>query len=286
MDAKPQIEYEKFSHESMYTTFEILINAPDKEYASQAARAAFVLLDKLNGNLSRFIESSDVSRINSAKAGQPVVVSLETYECLKSALRINRQTSGAFDITAGAVKDMFKDGKSPSQGELAAIIKRVGMDKLQFDDENDIVIKKADGVLIDLGGIAKGYAIDKMAEVLVEWDIERALIHGGSSSVRALKGPADRQGWPISISDPADRTNILKDLSLENLSLSSSSLEYGKHIIDPGTLKPVSHRSNVWVLTADAAAGDALATAMMVMSDERLEKFTAEHPEVTVVVTR
>jgi thiamine biosynthesis lipoprotein len=205
---------------------------------------------------------------------------------LKTALRVNQQTSSAFDITAGSIKDLYKGGKSPSMTQLTSIIKRIGMDKLEFDDKNDIVIKKADGVSIDLGGIAKGYAIDMMAEVLIEWDIERALIHGGSSSVRALKGPADGQGWPLSISDPKDHTKILKDLSLENQSLSSSGFEHGKHIIDPRTLRPVSHRSNIWVLTADAATGDAVATAMMVMSNDKLDKFIADHPEVKIVATR
>ena len=286
MDEQAKIEYDKFSHEAMYTTFEILISASDKKYASQAARAAFDEADKLNAVLSRFIENSDVSRINSAKAGQAVAVSPETIECLNGALCVNKETSGAFDITVGAVKDMFKDGKSPSQTELAAITKRVGMDKLQFNEEDFTVTKKEDGVSIDLGGIAKGYAVDKMAAVLVEWGIERALIHGGSSSVRALKGPADGQGWPVTISDPKNHTKILEELSLENQSFSSSGLAQGRHIIDPRTLKPVSHRSNVWVLTGDAMTGDAMATAMMVFSDDQLEKFTAAHPEVRVILSR
>ena len=124
-----------------------------------------------------------------------------------------------------------------------------------------------------------------MSAILAEWDIERAFIHGGSSSVRALKGPANTQGWPVTISDPKDHTKILKELSLEGQSLSSSGLEQGRHIIDPRTLKPVSHRSNVWVLTDDAMTGDAVATAMMVFSDDQLEKFTAEHPEVRVILS-
>lgn len=282
MDDHVEIEYEKFSHEVMYTTFEILINAGDKKYAGQAARAAFVAADKLEGKLSRFIENSDVSRISGAKAGQAVMVSVETFECLKAALRVNQETGGAFDVTVGALKDLFKDGKSASQTELASIIKRVGMDKLEFNEKDFSVTKNADGVSVDLGGIAKGHAVDKMAEVLIEWGIERALIHGGSSSVRALKGPSDGQGWPVSISDPKDHTKILKELWLEDQSLNSSGLEQGKHIIDPRVLRPVSHRSNVWVLTRDATSGDAISTALMVMSDEQLEKFTAEHPEVKV----
>ena len=284
MDDKSEIEYEKFSHETMYTTLEILIAGEDKASAEQAARAAFDLADKLNGKLSRFIENSDVSRINAAKSGESVVVSSETFECLKAALNIHQLTGGLFDITAGSLKDLWAGGKTPSQSQLVNARSRIGMDKLLLDEANFTVTKKADGVMIDLGGIAKGYAVDKIAELLGQWGVERALIHGGSSSVRALKGPSPDRRWLVGVNGQDEHSKDITELELEDISLSSSSLIEGRHIIDPVSLKPVAHRYGGSVLTVDATTGDALATAIIIMSDEQLEKFRSEHPDIKIIL--
>ena len=104
----------RFSHEAMATTFEILIVHEDEKYAGQAAMAAFGEVDRLEGELSRFIEHSDVSRINNLPAGEPLLLGLETFECLKISARVYAETDGAFDITIGSLFQCWRnDDETP-----------------------------------------------------------------------------------------------------------------------------------------------------------------------------
>ena len=100
---------------------------------------------------------------------------------------------------------------------------------------------------IDLGGIGKGYAVDLMAEVLEEWGLRRALVHGGFSSVLALEAPEGREGWPLTLSDPAAPSRVLARLSVRQTALGASGLRKGDHIVEPRTGEPVRGRRAAWV---------------------------------------
>jgi thiamine biosynthesis lipoprotein len=149
-----------------------------------------------------------------------------------------------------------------------------------------VVHSTKDGVRVDLGGIGKGYAVDLMAELLEEWGIERALIHGGFSSVLALDAAAERDGWPLTLSDPAAPARVLAHLSVRQTALGASGVRKGDHIVDPRTGTPVRGRLAAWVTLARPArsgapaeegpriaAGavtDALTTAFMLLSPEEI----------------
>jgi FAD:protein FMN transferase len=255
----------RFSHEAMATVFEVYAVHSDQRYAAQAAQAAFELVDHLERDLSRFLPNSDIARINHLLPGETTRVSPSTLECLAIARHVFDLTGGAFDVSIGT-----------------------GLPSLELGD--DFLVRATnEGVQVDLGGIGKGYAVDRMAEVLEEWGLDLALVHGGFSSVLALEPPPDRDGWPLTLSDPRTPSRVLTRLSVRQTALGASGLRKGDHIVDPRTGQPATGRLAAWVAVprpevaragapaegaprvAAAAVTDALTTAFMLLSPEEIE---------------
>lgn len=274
----------RFSHRAMATTFEVMVQHEDRTYAQQAANAAFGEVDRIEGALSRYLETSDVTQINHLPAGTPVHVTLDTFECLRISAEMHSQTGGAFDVTVGFLVDCWRDEdkkpRIPSAEELQFARDHTGTDLILLDEPSCAVALLASPMRIDLGGVGKGYAVDRMAEMLREWSVDRALIHGGFSSVLALDAPAGMKGWPVTLSHPKDRRRTLARLPLSHLSVSGSGLEKGRHIIDPRTGQPAESKLATWSITSDAARADALSTAFMVMTAEEVAEFCREHAGV------
>ena len=278
----------RFSHEAMATTYEVFILNEDGHYAHQAAQAAFDRLDQLEQDLSRYVENSDISRINNLAAGQSLRIGQDTFECLQLSQRINAETNGAFDITVGSLMSCWlnpdKTLRAPSKEELDLARQRTGMDLLQLDESLYTVELLRDGVQIDLGGIGKGYAIDKITELLRDWTIDVALIHGGYSTALGIGTPKGKQGWPVTLSNPHTRKQTLAGLYLQDQALSGSGLQKGRHIIDPRRQKPVEGSSAAWACARDAATADALSTAFMVMSPDEVTQYCSRHKDVLVMI--
>lgn len=278
----------RFSHEAMATTFEVFILHEDGHYAQQAAQAAFDRLDQLEQELSRFIENSDISRINNLAAGQSLRIGLDTFECLQLSRRIHIETNGAFDITVGFLLSCWlnpdKTLRVPSKEELNLARRRTGMGLLKLDESQYTVELLRDSIQIDLGGIGKGYAIDKMAELLRDWSIDVALIHGGYSTALGIGSPRGTKGWPVTLSNPRNLKQTLAGLFLQNRALSGSGLQKGRHIIDPRRQEPVEGKSAAWACASDAATADALSTAFMVMSPNEVKQYCLRHRKVPAML--
>jgi thiamine biosynthesis lipoprotein len=246
---------------------------PDERYAAQAAAAAFEIADGLERELSRFVANSDVARINRLAAGESTRVSPSTLECLVIARHVFDLTGGAFDISIGT-----------------------GLPALELDADDYLVRATRGGVRIDLGGIGKGYAVDVMAEALEEWGLGVSLVHGGFSSVLALGPPADREGWPLTLSDPAAPSRILARLCTRQMAMGASGKRKGEHILDPRSGQPAHAQLAAWAAlprpeaagadspasstprVAAAALADALATAFMVLGPDEIEELCARNP--------
>jgi thiamine biosynthesis lipoprotein len=263
----------RFSHEAMATVFEVVAVHPDARYAAQAAQAAFDLVDRLERELSRFRDNSDITRINHLAAGERTRVGTAALECLLIARHLYDLTGGAFDIAIGT-----------------------GLPSIELDVDGSVVRATKDGVQVDLGGIGKGYAVDLVAELLEEWGIERALVHGGFSSVVALDPPEGRDGWPLTLSDPAAPSRVLARLSVRQAALSASGVRKKDHIRDPRTGEPVHGRLAAWVTVprpdragreaaasdgprlAAGAVADALTTALMLLDDGEIAALCGRSP--------
>ncbi|HSD65086.1 MAG TPA: FAD:protein FMN transferase [Vicinamibacteria bacterium] len=256
----------RFAHAAMATVFEVHCAHPDARYARQAAEAAFDLVDRLEREQSRFVANSDVSRVNALAAGESARVTPSTMECLEIAFRLHVLTDRAFDVSIGT-----------------------GLDRLELVPDAFAVHARDGGARLDLGGIGKGYAVDRMAEVLDEWDIRRALVHGGFSSVLARDAPPERDGWPLTLSAPGPADGaILARISARQLAFSASGTRKGGHILDPRSGHPVREGA-AWVALACRGEGDAdaglpdaarspaavaegLSTAFMILSLEEIEE--------------
>ena len=280
-----------FKHEAMLSPWQILISAQDQTYAAQAADAAFAEVDLIEAALSRFIDTSDVTRINTAPAGTPVKVGEHAIECLKAAARLAEATAGAFDVTVGPLirvwRNPDKSPRTPSPEELAAARARVGINLLEIDQTNMTVRAKTDGLMIDLGGIGKGYGADKAAEILRDWGIQRALVSAGTSTVLAIDPPETQQGWPIAVGGVGAEPEAPYTIDLRNAALSGSGVyAKGSHIIDPQTGRPVQNRLAAWSLTNTGADADALSTAFMIMTPEKIQQYTIAHPETSAMIAQ
>ena len=293
---------QRFSHEAMATAFEVIILHEDARYAQQAAWAAFDELDKLEQELSRFIENSDISRINNLAANQPLQIGLAAFECLQLCARIYAETNGAFDITIGSLLGCWlnedKTMRIPSEEQLNLARQRTGLQLLKLDEAEHTVQLLTDSVQIDLGGFGKGYAVDRMAELLREWNIDTALIHGGGSSVLALGCSSERdpilqkkskvgtqtKGWPVTLSHPNNRKQTLACLYLQGQALSGSGLQKGHLFIDPHTAQPVENKRAAWACASTAATADALSTAFMVMSPDEVKSYCLSHSDVLAMI--
>ena len=260
----------RFSHEAMNTVFEVYAAHPDTRYAAQAAQAAFELTDRLERELSRFLPNSDITRVNHLGEGDSTRVSPSTLECLVIARHVFDLTGGAFDVSIGT-----------------------GLPLLELDPDDVVVRAGKAGVQVDLGGIGKGYAVDLMAELLDEWGIGAALVHGGFSSVLALEPPPGLDGWPLTLSDPAVPSRVLARIQGRQTALGASGTRKGGHIVDPRSGEPIRGRLAAWVAVprpqragdveqgpriAAAAVTDALTTAFMLLEPVEIAALCAHSP--------
>ncbi len=271
-----------FCHRAMATEFELFIEHPDSVYAANAARAAFDELDRLESLLSRFIPNSDISQINSLQKGQSVIVSPETMECLQIAQRLYQETGGLFDCTVGELVDLWK-GSTPSEADIWDRLCSAGMHRLQIRPDRMSVQVHSDKLRLDLGGLGKGFAIKKMADVLGERQIQKVLIHGGTSTILAMDAPSGQAGWPVRLTNPITQKEI-RSLLMRNEALSCSGLRRGTDMIRPDTGQAIQDKTAVWVKGEDPAVCDGISTAGMVMTREEIERFNQENPSLGILI--
>ena len=286
-DFSPVANLRRFSHNAMAAPFDVFVVHHDALYAEQAAWAAFEELDRLESNLSRFIDNSDVARINSLSGNCPLQIGLTTFECLRMSIEMCAQTNNAFDVTVGSLYNCWlnKDRtlRKPSKKELDIARKKTGSNLLKLNESDHTIESRIDGVQIDFGAVGKGYAADKMGQVLREWGIKTALISAGQSTILPIGSPADMPGWPLSLSDPADYRKLIARVYLAGQAISASGLHKGPHIINPHSGKPVT-RQGAWATAQTAAVADALSTAFMVMPVDKIRAFCSAHTDTAALL--
>jgi len=246
----------------MAAEFRLTFIEPDPVYARQAAATAFAELGQIENRLSRYVETSDLFRINRLGRGQATVVHVDTFQCLRVALQVQVATDGAFDAAYGSCSTA-----APGCGPLIELI-----------EAGCVVRVLADGVRLDLGGIGKGFALDRMAALLAEWDITAALLCASTSTVLALDAPPGEPGWAVHVGADQSPQRLL----LANQAISSSGTTVrGDHIIAPHTGRPAEGAFRAWSIAPTAAEADALSTAFMVMGESEIREYCRRHPQVS-----
>ncbi|PID41516.1 MAG: FAD:protein FMN transferase ApbE [Proteobacteria bacterium] len=272
----------------MGTTYNIKIVTsrsvkPGGKELQQIEADAIHAMNQVDSLMSTYKVDSELSQFNSAPVNTPFSVSTKTYAVLKAAIGLSELSDGAYDVTVGSLVNLWgfgPDGKPvtvPSAAEIADAGRRAGYSKLQFIGENRSIRKTAD-IYVDLSSIAKGFAVDSVAEVLEQHGINDYLVEiGGEISAKGQK--PGQMDWVLAIESPDSQSrNVHRAVSVKDGALATSG-DYrnyyerdGKrfsHTINPKTGMPISHRlASVTVVHDSCMMADGLATLFMVMGVE------------------
>jgi thiamine biosynthesis lipoprotein len=295
-DSAAVYEHHLYHHEasrmSMACVYAIEAYGPDAEALPRIVNEAFDEVYRIDGLMSHYKADSAVSRVNRDAAHRPVTVDPELFDFIVDAMRYNRDSDGAFDITVGPLMKAWGffrgDGRVPTQDELAAARRHVGGAHVILNRVARTIGFDEPGVELDLGGIAKGYAVDRVVRLLRRREIAAALISAGGSTIYGLGAPPGRDGWDVMIQDPIEPrktalTVQLKDRALSVAGSSEKFFEAGgvrySHIMDPRTGRPVQGVLSVAVLASSGTAGDALDDAFFVLGPERSRAYLKQLPD-------
>ncbi len=257
----------------------------------------FAAVDALDERWSLYRPDSELSRLNRrAGSGTSVAVEPDLWALLETSTEVNAMTAGAFDITVGPLVRLwgFLEGRPrwPQPEEWAASRRRVGMENVELDPVSRKLRFQRPAMEIDLGAIAKGYVVDRLADRLRRAGVERFLVDFGGSSQYAAGAPPGQAGWYLYLRPTWDDRLPMKRIVARDLSLSTSGNDqrywvhegevYG-HVLDPRTGRPTSRRGSVSVIAPSATLGDALSTAFLVMGFDDAARLIRTHPEWSAV---
>jgi thiamine biosynthesis lipoprotein len=279
------LRYEQ-SMDAMGTAFVVVAYGEDRNLLSAGVEASFEEVRRLDRMLSNYRKDSEWSEVNREAAEHPVRVPEELFRLLAACQEYSRLSGGTFDISVGPLMKVWGfykgSGRLPHRAEIRGALTRVGYTKITLDPQNLTVRFSRPGVELDPGGIGKGYAVDRMAAILKEAGITRALISAGTSTIYGLGSPPGESGWPIKIRHPKDATKSVFEVRLLNESMSTSG-NYEKffwaegriysHIMDPRTGFPAEGVLSVSVITPKALDSEAWTKPYYIQGRE----WTAKH---------
>lgn len=284
----------------MGARFRIVLYAPDAATAARASQAAFKRIAALDNIMSDYVESSELMRLCRESGGPPVKLSGDLYRVLNKAQEVAAKSDGAFDVTVGPLVQLWRRARRehelPDGDDLARARQLVGYDNLRLNATARTAELLKRGMLLDLGGIAKGDAADQALNVLKGFGIERALV-AAAGDIAASGPPPGEKGWTIGIasldstaqaefeskirnpksriqnSKAAPRYILLRDAAVSTSGDAEQHVEISgvrySHIINPGTGQALTGRSSVTVIAPDGITADGFATAVGVLGPER-----------------
>jgi FAD:protein FMN transferase len=261
----------------MGTRVEATIVHPDMDAAQTALLAAFQEMERVEALLGRDREGSDIDRVNHAPVGEPVSVSEETYLILERARAYGDRLHGLFDVTTLPAVNLWGLGEAevtsvPDSTEVAAVRRLIDYREISLDPATRTVSLSRLGMAVDLGGIAKGYAVDRGAAVLASHGVTDFLINaGGDLFASGLREAGER--WRVGIQHPRDASGLIARLEITDGAVATSG-DYERfvefdgvrypHIIDPRTARPVTARQSASAIGATAEEADVLATYLFI----------------------
>lgn len=286
--------YVRFASEAMATTF--TVELPASPTAATDAEAVFAIFRRVDTRMSEWKPGSPLSEVNREAGIRPVPVPADLRVLLHRGQEIGALTGGAFDITWAALWGLW-DFRSPhprvpDAAEVARRAALVDYHRVEIDDHDGTVFLPRAGMKLGLGGIAKGYALDRAAALLRQRGVESFLLQGGGQVEAG--GPKDGRPWRVGIRDPrGEPSDFFALLEVHDTSLSTSGdyesyfIQGGvryHHILDPRTGMPARGLRSATVVSPDGTLADALSTALMVMGEERGLALAERLPDVEAVV--
>jgi thiamine biosynthesis lipoprotein len=283
----------------MATRFEVLLLGENEVSLRAAGEEALDEIQRIEAQLSLYQPTSQIAHLNATAAIKPVRVEPSVFRLLQQAQRLSRETDDAFDITVAPLMRcwgfMQGKGKVPDASDLALAKSKVGMHLVQLNEADFTVQFRCPGVMLDLGSIGKGYALERAAGILREAGVSRGILHGGTSTVCAIGAPPDGDAWKVGVPHPefasqsislspalsAEHPRLLAIIPLRDESLSVSAVwgrsfeaegkVYG-HVIDPRKGEPVDKAVMAAAVLPSATETDALSTALLICGASEHQK--------------
>jgi thiamine biosynthesis lipoprotein len=285
-----------FRTRTMGTWGAVTIAATDSASVADAALASLLVFHRVDSLMSNWSDKSDVAYINREAGRAAVPVHPEVAKVIACALEVARESDGAQDITVEPLVRLwgFLGGKPrvPTQAEIDAVLPRIGSDKIRLDRSAGTIALARDDVRIDLGGIAKGYAVDEAAAVLQRVGIRDALVDLTGNMVAIGNSPG-HSGWVLGVRDPSGQREHLVRVRLQDQAISTSGdyeqfvdaggKRYG-HIIDPRTGWSARGVSSVTVVSKSAMLCDAWDTGFFVLGSEAARRIAKQRDDLAIIV--
>jgi thiamine biosynthesis lipoprotein len=269
----------------MGTMFEMLAYHESREEARRAVDTAMAEVARLERVMSHYRADSDLAALVRTAPRGPVAVDPALYDVIETSLSFSRLSSGRFDVTIGPLlrvwKEAHESGRAPSAAAVAAARRCVGYQHIELTPPNRIRLT-SDCLELDLGGIGKGYAVDRAMAILERAGIRHAIVDAGGSSIAVRGTPPGGSGWPVRIGSGAAGRQIL----LRSGSLSTSRQQTGPsfgEIIDPAGAAPIADRTSITVRAGSATISDALSTTLLLLPRDEGERLLANFPGASAV---
>jgi len=286
-------EWYKDSRGIMGTNIEVELWDTDVIHARGCIEEVMGEMQRINQDMSPYIKSSELYRINQLAAKQPVKISREMYDLIKRSFYFSGISHGAFDITFASIGYRYDYRKhiKPSDAQIKASLKEINYRHIKLDPKHLTIRFDMPGVRIDLGGIAKGHAVDNSIALLQKCGIKDAMVTAGGDS--RILGDHDGRPWMIGIKDPRNKTSSIVAIPLAQTAVSTSG-DYERyfikngvryhHILNPRTGKSVHSTRSVTIIGPDATTTDGLSTTIFVMGPKRGEALVERLKGIDAVI--
>ena len=269
-----QAEWFKEARGIMGTNIEVDLWDTDAIHAKGCIEEVMGEMERIDQDMSPYIKTSELYKINQYAAEKPVKISQEMYDLIKRSFYFSDISHGAFDITFASIGYRYDYRKhiKPTDAQIKASLKEINYHHIKLDPEHRTIRFDMPGVRIDLGGIAKGHAVDNSITLLQRCGIKDAMVTAGGDS--RIIGDHDGRPWMTGIKDPRNKKDSVVVIPLVNTAISTSG-DYERyfikngvryhHILNPRTGKSVHSTRSVTILGPDATTTDGLSTTIFVM---------------------
>jgi FAD:protein FMN transferase len=288
-DTLSQVHLQRYC---MGTMFDIVAYHGSRVEAEAAVARAMGEVLRLDQVMSDYKADSDLSRLNRGGSRGFMAVEPSLYDVIQQSLMVSRRSGGVFDVTIAPLLKAWKaarqQGRPPSAAELATAKGCVGYEKIETSDPDRIRFR-SDCVEIDLGGIGKGYAVDRAIALLKAAGITSALVNGGGSSIASIGAPPGADGWPVRLGDARSgaTTLLLRDRGLSTSQQYSVPFEFVPgsfgEILDPRSAAPAQAKTAVTVVADSASIADALSTALVILPVAEADGLLAQFGDVSAM---
>lgn len=271
----------------------------DTKREQDAISAAYLKVAEIDTICNIYNPNSELSKLNLNAFKHPVVCSDVLWDILKKSKQYYELSNGAFDISAAPLMTLwgfYKKRKTlPSLKEITAAKKCVGLDKVIFDEEDKSIKFSIPGMRLDLGGVAKGYAVDQAVKALKKHKIQSGVINLAGNAYCFPVPPPGRSSYSIGVRDPFIKNKLCGVIKISNTSVSTSGdyerfvIIEGKrysHIMDPRTGLPISNISAVTVVTQSACDADALSTMILINGEKSRDLLLKEFPDINILIIK